>query len=270
MPGTGPASASMSAVQEFDPSRPNIARVYDYWLGGKDNFAADRELARKVCEINPMVPAMVRDNRAFAIQAVTRAAESGISQFLDLGAGLPTRPSLDDAARAVNPDARVAYVDFDPVVVSHLRALLARQPGIAAASADLTAPAAVLAHPDVRQTIDLAQPVGIIMACTLHFSTAAKAKQVMAAYMARVVPASQIVVSVVHIASASLRATPRETYTAGTFFRHGPEEMTDWLAGWQMLPPGVAEARRWVSGIGGAPATADSYILCATAVKPQD
>ena len=83
--------------------------------GGKDNFAADRELAQKICEINPGVPAMVRDNRAFASQAVTRAAESGIAQFLDLGAGLPTRPSLGEAAQAVNPAARIAYVDHDPV-----------------------------------------------------------------------------------------------------------------------------------------------------------
>jgi hypothetical protein len=257
-------------VQGFDPSRPNIARVYDYWLGGKDNFAADRELAQKMCEINPAVPAMVRDNRAFAVQAVTRAAESGISQFLDLGAGLPTRPSLDEAARAVNPDARIAYVDFDPVVVSHLRALLAREPGIAAASADLTDPAAVLAHPDIRRLIDLAQPVCIIMACTLHFFEAAKAKEIAAGYMGRAAATSQIAVSVVHIASPVMRATPPESYTAGTFFRHGPAEMTDWLTGWRLLPPGVAEARRWVSGIGGAPPAAASYILCAAAVKPQD
>ena len=260
----------MTPVQEFDPSRPNIARVYDYWLGGKDNFAADRELAQKMCEINPTVPAMVRDNRAFAIQAVTRAAQSGITQFLDLGAGLPTQPSLDEAARAVNPDARVAYVDFDPVVISHLRALLARQPGITAASADLTDPATVLAHPDIRQTIDLAQPVCVIMACTLHFMRSAQAKKVAAAYMDRAAATSQIAVSVVHIASATMRATPPESYTAGTFFRHDPAEMADWLAGWQILPPGVAEARRWVAGIGGAPPGAASYILCAAAVKPPD
>ena len=256
-------------MQRFDPSRPNIARVYDFWLGGKDNFAADRELAQKMCEINPTVPAMVRDNRAFAIQAVTKAAESGIAQFLDLGAGLPTQPSLDEAARAVNPDARVAYVNFDPVVVSHLRALPARQPGIAAVSADLTDPAAVLAHPDIRQTIDLAQPVCIIMACTLHFLEAAEAKKVTAAYMDRVAATSQIAISVVHIASASMRATPPETYTAGTFVRHGHAEITGWLAGWQLLPPGLAEARRWVSGIGGAPPSAGTYILCAAAAKPQ-
>ena len=131
----------MPAVEGFDPSRPNIARVYDHWLGGKDNFAADRDLAQKMRQINPGGPAMIRDNRAFAIQAVTRAAESGIAQFLDLGAGLPTRPSLDEAVRAVNPAATVVYVDYDPVVVSRACALLASRPGITAGSAGGAAPA---------------------------------------------------------------------------------------------------------------------------------
>jgi len=257
----------MTAVQGFDPSRPNIARVYDYWLGGKDNFAADRELAEKIAQINPGVAAMVRDNRAFAVQAVTRAAEGGIDQFLDLGAGLPTRPSLDEAARAVNPAARVAYVDYDPVVVSHATALLASRPGITAAAADLTDPAAVLAHPAVREVIDPGRPVCVIMACTLHFLEAAAARAVTAAYMNHAAAGSQIVVSVVHIASARMLATPRSAYTAGTFVNHDQQEMAGWLAGWQLLPPGVTEARRWIAQIGGTPAGADAYILCAAAVK---
>jgi hypothetical protein len=257
----------MAAVTGFDASRPNIARVYDYWLGGKDNFAADRELAQKMCDMNPGVPAMARDNRAFAIQVVTRAAESGIAQFLDLGAGLPTRPSLDEAAKAVNPAARVAYVDNDPVVVSHATALLATRPGITAAAADFTDAAAVLAHPAVRQVIDPGQPVCVIMACTLHFLEAAAAQAVTTAYMSRLPAGSQIAVSVVHIASARMRTTPSSTYTAGTFFNHGHRAMAGWLDGWQLLPPGMAEARRWVSQVGGHPSDVDSYILCAAAVK---
>jgi O-methyltransferase involved in polyketide biosynthesis len=260
-------SANMTAVTGFDASRPNIARVYDYWLGGKDNFAADRELAQKISEMNPGVPAMVRDNRAFVTQAVTRAAESGIAQFLDLGAGLPTRPSLGETARAVNPAARVAYVDYDPVVVSHATALLATQAGITAAAADLTDADAVLAHPAVREVIDPGQPVCVIMACTLHFLEAAAAQAVTAAYMSQAATGSQIVISVVHIASARMRTTPSSTYTAGTFFNHGHRAIAAWLAGWQLLPPGMAEARRWVSQVGGAPSDVDSYILCAVAVK---
>jgi O-methyltransferase involved in polyketide biosynthesis len=255
-------------VKAFDPSRPNIARVYDYWLGGKDNFAADRELAQQMCEINPGIPAMMRDNRAFAVEAVTRAAESGIAQFLDLGAGLPTRPSLDEAVRGVNPAARIAYVDYDPVVVSHATALLAGRPGITAVSADFTDPAAVLAHPAVLQVIDPDQPVCVVMACTLHFLKAAAARAVTAAYMNRAAASSQIAVSVVHIASDRLRAAGSSAYTAGKFVNHDDQEIAAWLAGWQMLPPGVSEARRWISRTDGTSSGFESFILCASAVKP--
>jgi O-methyltransferase involved in polyketide biosynthesis len=255
-------------MEPFDPSRPSIARVYDYWLGGKDNFAADRELARKMCEINPGIQVMVRDNRAFAIEAVTKAAETGIAQFLDLGAGLPSRPSLDAAARAVNPAARIAYVDYDPVVVTHATALLANKPGIAAASADLTDPDSVFGDPAVRQVIEPAQPMCVVLACTLHFLEADTARKVTTAYMDRAAAGSQIVISVVHIASERMLATPTSAYTAGTFFNHGREEIAAWLAGWEMVPPGITEARRWVSGVSDLPDGVDSYILCAAAIKP--
>ncbi|HWM99119.1 MAG TPA: SAM-dependent methyltransferase, partial [Streptosporangiaceae bacterium] len=124
----------------FDTTRPNIARVYDYWLGGKDNFAVDRELARTMTEVNPGIPAMARANRDFIAAAVRKVAEAGVEQFLDLGAGLPTSPAVHEAARAVNPDAQVVYVDSDPVVVSHASALLATKPGIYALEGDLTEP----------------------------------------------------------------------------------------------------------------------------------
>ena len=152
-------------------------------------------------------------------------------------------------------------------MISHAIALLASRPGITAVSADLTDPAAVLAHPAVRQVIDPGQPVCVIMACTLHFLEAATARAVTAAYMNRAA-SSQIAVSVVHIASDRLLATPSSAYTAGTFFNHDRQEIAAWLAGWQMLPPGVTEARRWISQIGGTPSSAGSYILCAAAVKP--
>jgi len=256
-------------VEAFDPSRPSIARVYDYWLGGKDNFAADRELAQKMCKLNPQVPEMARANRAFAIAAVTRAARAGVAQFLDLGAGLPTHPSVDEAAREVNPQARVAYVDIDPVAITHARALLARRPGVAAAAADLTDPAAVLADPDVRRIIDPDQPVCVIMACVLHFLDAAAAQAVTAAYMDRAVAGSWIATSTVRIVGEDLLATPSTAYTAGSFINHGDEDMAGWLAGWDLILPGISEARRWVSGIGGFPALAGSYVLCAAATKPR-
>ena len=256
-------------MEAFDTSRPNIARVYDYWLGGKDNFAADRDLAEKIYTINPLVAEMARANRAFVVTAVTRAAQAGVTQFLDLGAGLPTHPSTDEAAREVNPSARVAYVDNDPIVVCHARALLASRPGVAAATANLADAATVLADPQVRQVIDPGRPVCVIMACVLHFFDATKAQAVTAAYLDWAAAGSWIATSVVRIASERMQALPSSDYTAGTFINHGERDIAGWLAGWDMIPPGIGEAHRWVSRIGGAPSSADSYVLCAAASKPR-
>jgi len=120
----------------FDPATPNVARVYDYWLGGKDHFPADRAEAERLLGIYPPLRDLVRENRAFVIQAVSWAARQGISQFIDLGAGLPAAPAVHQAARKVLPAARVAYVDIDPVVLSHARALLATGDGVTAVAAD--------------------------------------------------------------------------------------------------------------------------------------
>jgi O-methyltransferase involved in polyketide biosynthesis len=256
-------------VKPFDTSQPNIARVYDYWLGGKDNFATDRDLAEEMYAVNPLVAEMAHANRAFVVAAVTRAAQAGVTQFLDLGAGLPTHPSTDEAAREVNPGARVAYVDNDPIVVSHAQALLASRSSVATVTADLADATAVLADPKVRQVIDPDLPVCVIMACVLHFFDAAKAQAVTAAYMDWAVAGSWIATSVVRIASERMQAVPASRYTAGTFFRHGERDMSGWLAGWDMIPPGVGEARRWVCGIGGGPSSVDSYVLCAAASKPR-
>ena len=134
----------------IDATRPSIARVYDYWLGGKDNFASDREMGWRMAEVNPALPLLVRHNREFIGAAVARAAAAGISQFLDLGSGLPAHPAVHEAARQVTPDARVCYVDIDPVAALHGEVLLASDAGLAAVRADLTHPETVLADPLVR------------------------------------------------------------------------------------------------------------------------
>ncbi|MCW2863054.1 MAG: hypothetical protein JWP48_4762, partial [Actinoallomurus sp.] len=108
-----------------DPTTPNVARMYDYYLGGKDNFSADREAAERIMKIMPHAAEWVRSNRGFLVRAVRSLAETGIRQFIDLGTGLPTQDSVHQVAGRVSPDARVVYVDVDPVVVSHGRALLA-------------------------------------------------------------------------------------------------------------------------------------------------
>jgi S-adenosyl methyltransferase len=253
----------------FDTSRPNIARVYDYLLGGKDNFAADRELAEKMCELNPHIPAIVRDNREFVISAVASAARAGIAQFVDLGAGLPTWPSVDEAVRTVNPQARVAYIDNDPIAVTHADALLAKRPGVVAACADLTDPGSVFSHPAVRQTIDPAEPICVILACVLHFFDPLTARKIAGAYLDPALGGSWAAVSVATIVREELLAASASAYTAGSFNNHDEQDVAGWLTGWVLEPPGVSEARRWISGIGGTPANAESYVLCATASKPQ-
>jgi len=146
----------------FDTSVANQARMYDYLLGGKDNYAADRAEARRLLRIYPPLRAMARENRAFLARAVTWAAGQGVSQFLDLGAGLPTVHNTHQVARAVKPAAAVAYVDTDPVVLAHARALLATGDGVTAVAADLRDPAAALADPGLRAVIDPARPAAVL------------------------------------------------------------------------------------------------------------
>jgi O-methyltransferase involved in polyketide biosynthesis len=254
-------------VEEFDTTRPNVARVYDYWLGGKDNFAADRELARTMTEVNPGIPAMARANREFITAAVRKATEAGVRQFLDLGAGLPTHPAVHDAACAVNPDARVVYVDNDPVVVSHASALLATAPGIYAIQADITEPGEVLAHPTVRAAIDWAEPACVILAAVLHFRDTAAAGRLVAAFADAACAGSWLAVSVFSGQDGNMEARSRATYSAATFWIHGPADLARWLDGLEVVPPGICEARRWMSGVGGTPSRG-GWALCALAVKP--
>ena len=148
---------------------PNPARIYDYFLGGKDNFPADRQVADQVLAIAPVAREVVEDNRAFlrrAVRVLTR--EAGIRQFIDLGSGLPTQGNVHEIAQAIAPDARVVYVDNDAMVVTHSRALLAGDNTIAI-QADLREPDVILGHPEVRELIDFDQPVALLLVAILHF-----------------------------------------------------------------------------------------------------
>ena len=142
-----------------DVTRPSIARIYDYLLFGKDNFAADRAAAEKLMEsrLNPRRLALA--NRGFLCRAVRFLAQQGVSQFLDLGSGLPTSPSVHEVARDVLPAARVVYVDHDPIVVAHNDALLATRDGVITIRADVRDPDAVLGHHALAACIDFSQPI---------------------------------------------------------------------------------------------------------------
>jgi hypothetical protein len=153
----------------INTSVPNPARIYDYFLGGKDNFPADREVAEQVVAIAPVARDIVEDNRAFLRRAVRLlAGEAGVRQFIDLGSGLPTQGNVHEIAQAVAPDARVVYVDNDAMVVTHSRALLAGDNTVAI-EADLRDPDSVMQHPEVRQLIDFDQPIALLLMAILHF-----------------------------------------------------------------------------------------------------
>ncbi|WP_327676293.1 SAM-dependent methyltransferase [Kitasatospora sp. NBC_00458] len=156
---------------DLRPEVPHPARMYDYYLGGKDNFPADREAAEKVLAISPLVRISAVANRAFLGRAVRQLAGEGIRRFVDIGTGIPSAGNTHEIAQQVHPDARVVYLDNDPIVLVHGRALLSgAAPGsTSVVQADLRDPAAVLAAPEVRQVLDAGEPVGLLLVAVLHF-----------------------------------------------------------------------------------------------------
>jgi hypothetical protein len=154
---------------EIDTGKANIARVYDYWLGGSNNFRADQDAARAFIAVEPRVREIVRANRAFLGRAVRFLAESGIRQFLDVGSGIPTRRNVHEVAQLAAPGSRVVYVDIDPVAVAHAQLLLDDNPDAAAIQGDLRRPDEILADPVTQLLIDFDRPVGVLLAAVLHF-----------------------------------------------------------------------------------------------------
>jgi hypothetical protein len=159
-------------VQDLRTDRPTPARMYDYYLGGKDNFAVDREAAEQVLKAAPEVRILARENRAFLGRAVRfLTAEAGIRQFIDVGTGLPTQGNVHEIAQSIAPDARVVYIDNDPIVRAHAKALLAGDGTTAVVEADMREPQAILGHPDLRRLIDFDAPVAVLFMSVLHFVT---------------------------------------------------------------------------------------------------
>jgi hypothetical protein len=157
---------------DLQTHRPHPARVYDFLLGGKDNFAADRAAAEEALRANPNGKVSPRENRAFLQRAIHYlTAEAGIRQFLDIGTGLPTSPNVHEVAQAAIPEARIVYADNDPIVLAHARALLTSSPEgkTAYIDADLRDPDSILASPALRDTLDLTQPVALLLIAIMHF-----------------------------------------------------------------------------------------------------
>jgi SAM-dependent methyltransferase len=264
--------SGMSGDSRFgglDADTPNIARVYNFYLGGKDNFAADRELAARIAAIAPDWVQACRDNRQFVGRAVTWAASQGIRQFLDLGAGLPTHPAVHAVAREIIPDARVCYVDNDPVVAAHARALLTKPAGVDVAEADLSDPAQVLEHPRVTSVIDLSQPVCVLLAMIVHFYDPATARELTQEYASRLAPGSALAISCGRNDDPAMWQRMRESYTAATTYNHTRDELRSFFGTLQLVPPGLALAGAWRGGMAAVPdrASGPAYVLAAVGVK---
>jgi len=159
------------STEDVPLDRPNVARMYDYYLGGYHNFAIDRQAAERAIAIYPDLPLVMQANRAFLRRAVSFLAHAGIDQFLDIGSGIPTVGSVHEVAQQINPAARVVYVDIDPIAVAHSEAILEGNPHATSIRADARQPDKILAHPALSALLDLRRPVGILMVALLHFVT---------------------------------------------------------------------------------------------------
>ncbi len=232
-------------MADFDASTPSIARVYDYLLNGKDNFAADREVARKLLAVAPLTVEVTRENRQFLAQAVTWAANQGISQFIDLGCGMPTVPNTHQTAQAITPGTRVAYVDNDVVVLAHLRALAAKgNPDVTVVDGDVREADMILDA--VATGIDLAAPVCLLMGFLLHFFAPDAARDLVAGYVAALAPGSYVVLSAGR-ADGEAAKEGFGAYSSGAVrvYNHSVPEFASFFGSLDLVPPGVADSREW-------------------------
>jgi hypothetical protein len=177
-----------------DTRRANVARIYDYWLGGTHNFLADQDVGRAIVAVEPKMREIALANRAFLGRAVRFLAAAGINQFLDLGSGIPTSGNVHEIAQQADPGARVVYVDVDPVAIAHSKAILAGNDNAAIVEADLREPEKILAHDTVGRLIDFSRPVGLIVLAVLQFiADDANPGQIMAALRDVLAPGSYLV-----------------------------------------------------------------------------
>jgi SAM-dependent methyltransferase len=250
---------------ELDTTRPNIARVYDAWLGGKDNFAADREEAERLLQTYPDLRRLAQENRKFLRRAVHwLATDCGIRQFLDVGSGLPTATNTHNVAQAASPDSKVAYVDKDPAVVLHAHALLADGRNVVAVRGDAAEPAEIFADPRVTTLIHPGRPCAVIMAAVLHFFPLADARRIIAEFARLAAPGSYLVLSV----GSTGRQMPRE-YSAGTLHHHSPSDIRTLFTGMEIIdPPGLVDALYWRPGTRApAPRESGGHILFAAVAR---
>jgi hypothetical protein len=245
------ASGRESRLPSFDPGVPNPARMWNYWLGGKDNFAADRELAGRVLEVMPSMPLIARAARLFLVAAVHQLATvHGIRQFLDIGTGLPTADNTHDVAQRAAPDSRIVYVDHDPVVLTHAQALLtsSREGATDYLQADLRDTETILKG--ASRTLDLSRPVAILLIAILHFIPDADDPYAIVTRLMDAVPSGSYLVmahaanDIVPEAAAEMARRYNEMSSAPITIRNR-EQVARFFDGLDLLPPGLVPISQW-------------------------
>ncbi|QMU73815.1 SAM-dependent methyltransferase [Streptacidiphilus sp. P02-A3a] len=240
--GEEPPSANLR------PEVPHPARIYSHWLGGKDTFASDRAAAEHAIRTSPDIPAAARENRAFLQRAVRLCAEAGIRQFIDIGSGLPTQGNVHEVVHRTDPRARVVYVDNDPIVLAHGRALLADNLTTTVLTGDLRELDELLDRPELRALIDLGQPVAVLLVAVLHFVTDEQARTAMRAIHSRLAPGSYLLLSHSTFEGNPQRAAEvAKTWddTDAPIALRGRAQVEGFFEDWELLAPGVEFVPLW-------------------------
>ncbi|GAA2471362.1 SAM-dependent methyltransferase [Winogradskya humida] len=243
----------------IDTTRPHPARRYNYWLGGKDNFAPDRESADEIERKYPPVRTAALGNRLFLQRAVQYLAlEAGIRQFIDIGTGLPTADNTHEVAQRIAPDSRIVYVDNDPLVLTHARALLTSDPQgrTAYIDADLNNPQQILDHQALRDTLDMTQPVAVMLVAVLHFiPDGEQAYAVVQELLSQVAPGSYLVVS--HATGDFLDEATRLWLSTHDFVFRDRGEFSEFFTGLDLVTPGIVPITAWRPGADDKPPPPD-------------
>ena len=238
------------APEGIDSTKANIARVYDYWLGGDNNFQADRDLARASIALNPNSRAIARANRAFLGRAVRYLTGQGIRQFLDIGSGIPTNQNVHQVAQEAVPGSRVVYVDNDEIAAAHSRFILKDNPHAAVLQADLREPGTILSDPATQMLLDFGQPVAVILSAVLHFiPDNDEASAIVATLRSALAPGSYLVIS--HTCPDGQPEAVDNfqrvyNHRAGTRLRpRSQDEIERVCSGFTFLDPGLAWIPQW-------------------------
>ncbi|TDC32876.1 hypothetical protein E1211_20080 [Micromonospora sp. 15K316] len=238
------------APETIDIERPSVARMYDYYLGGSHNFAADRAAAQAMVAAVPEAPLMAQANRAFLRRAVQFLTEAGVRQFLDIGSGIPTVGNVHEIARRSAPDSRVVYVDVDPVAVAHSREILAGDARATVVQEDLRHPERILAHPGVRGLLDLDEPVAVLVVAVLHFvSDEDRPARILHTLRDALAPGSYLVISQASDEGRGTeeRAEAQRVYrsTDNPLWVRSRAELTAFFDGFDLVDPGVVWVPQW-------------------------